>query len=155
ALWLRPGWFLELEFMRQRWVAGAAEREVWVADHRWLYLQAGADDPDAPLILLVHGYTGAKENWLPLLPHLPEDHRVIAPDLPGWNESQRKSGGDYGYPAQAARLAKFIAWLDRDVYLVGHSMGGGIAALAVADNPQHIQRLALVDAAGVRFRDNR
>jgi pimeloyl-ACP methyl ester carboxylesterase len=40
------------------------------------------------------------------------------------------------------------------VVLLGHSMGGGIAALVAARHPQLVSRVGLFDAAGVRFKDN-
>jgi pimeloyl-ACP methyl ester carboxylesterase len=81
---------------------------------------------------------------------------VVAPDLPGWGESERLHGADYGYAAQAERLAQFIRIVGggRPVVLVGHSMGGGIAALAAARHPELVAKLVLMDASGVRFRDN-
>ena len=57
-----------------------------------VYLEAG----QGRLIVLLHGFTGAKENWLPLMRRLSRTHRVIAPDLPGWGESTRQRGADYG-----------------------------------------------------------
>ena len=42
----------------------------------------------------------------------------------------------------------------KPVTLVGHSMGGGIAALTAARHPDRVGRVALLDAAGVRFDDN-
>jgi pimeloyl-ACP methyl ester carboxylesterase len=41
------------------------------------------------------------------------------------------------------------------VVLLGHSMGGGIAAMTAASHPRDVGRIGLLDAAGVRFRDNR
>lgn len=155
--WLRPGWVLEAEFARLRWLAGADEHALVAADHRWRYVETG----DGPLVVLVHGFTGAKENWLPLMRELRADHRVVAPDLPGWGESERKPGADYGPVAQAARLHAFLAALPRAPgvpaqprLLVGHSMGGQIVGLLAARAPESVGPLVLMDAAGVPFREN-
>ncbi|GIX34821.1 MAG: lipase [Lysobacteraceae bacterium] len=151
-LWWRPELALEAEFARQRWRADAVEREVEAGGHRWRYLESGSGEP----LVLVHGFTGSKENWLPLLPYLEGRFRVLAPDLPGWGESQRIEGADYGYRAQAERLAAFIARVapGQPVRLVGHSMGGGITALYAGEAPESLQRLVLMDAAGVPFRND-
>jgi pimeloyl-ACP methyl ester carboxylesterase len=111
------------------------EREV--RGESWVWLQRGELDPARPVWLFVHGFTGSKENWLPLLRELPSDLQILAPDLPGWGESGRRADAGYGYAAQAARLAGLIEVLDlQQVHLVGHSMGGGIVALTAARYPQ-------------------
>jgi pimeloyl-ACP methyl ester carboxylesterase len=149
---LAPDWLLRTEFARERWRAGLVERTLQAAGHRWAYVDAGA----GPVLLLVHGYTGSKENWVPLAGELKSRFHVIAPDLPGWGESERQPGADYGYVAQSERLAEFIRVIGggRPVALVGHSMGGGIAALTAARHPELVSKLVLMDASGVQFRDN-
>ena len=157
AGWLRPDWALEAEFARLRWLAGAREHSLDAAGHRWRYVETGR----GPLVVLVHGFTGAKENWLPLMRELRADHRVVAPDLPGWGESERHAGADYGPVAQAARLKAFLAALPRapgvpakPALLVGHSMGGQIVGLLAARSPEAVGSLVLMDAAGVPFQAN-
>src|SRR5207342_74961 len=44
-----PERVLEAEYARQRWIAGASERDVQVGDHRWRVVEAGS----GPLIVLV------------------------------------------------------------------------------------------------------
>ena len=100
-----------------------------------------------------------KENWLPLFDALAAEFRVIAPDLPGWGESQRLAGADYGYAAQAQRLRGFMDALAlQETVLVGHSMGGGIAALVAAADadaaPSRLRGLVLMDASGAEFEAN-
>lgn len=149
----RPEWALAAYVAVQRWQAGASERTVEVDGQRLVQLEAGPES--APLVLLLHGFTGSKENWLPLMAVLSKDHRVIAPDLPGWGESQRLPGADYGVRAQAGRIAAWLDTLPRPPeLLVGHSMGGHIAALVAATRPEKVQRLALLSAAGVPFEEN-
>jgi abhydrolase domain-containing protein 6 len=149
ALW--PQLALEAEFARLRWLAGASERRVRFEDGQLVQLEAGA----GPTLVLLHGFTGSKENWLTLMPRLAPHHRLIAPDLPGWGESTRVDGGDYGYAAQADRIARWLATLgDAPVILVGHSMGGGIAALVAARHPERVAKLVLMDAGGALFREN-
>ncbi len=141
----------------QGWRAGLAEHRVVVDDHRWAYDERDADDPAAPTVVMVHGFTGGKENWYPLATRLRDRYRLVIPDLPGWGESQRIAGADYGFKAQAARLAGFLRAIRRDgspVVVLGHSMGGGIVAITAAEQPDLIARVALIDAAGVRFADN-
>ena len=145
-----PRLALDAEFARLRWKAGASEHRAKAADHDIVFVQAGAGDAT---VVFIHGYTGSKENFLALMPYLP-GRRLLAPDLPGWGESERKPGADYGYGAQAERLAQWLATLGGRVHLVGHSMGGGIAALVAARHPELVERLVLMDAGGVPFEEN-
>jgi abhydrolase domain-containing protein 6 len=147
----QPDALIEARFAAERLRAGASERRLVVGDHEWRYLEAGAGPP----LVLVHGFSGSKENWLPLLPHLVDRHRVIVVDLPGWGESTRLPEADYGIPAQATRVVDFIAamGLERPV-LVGHSMGGFIAGIVGTRHADAVSALVLVASAGVRFRAN-
>lgn len=152
---LAPQWLLQQALRLDAWRSGAERIELEVDGERWVLLARGAVDPEQPVWLLLHGFTGSKENWLPLLRALPEGVPVLMPDLPGWGESPRRADANYGYVAQAERVAALVQQLDlRKVHLVGHSMGGGIAALVAARHPQRLRSVALISASGVRFRDN-
>ena len=149
----KPELALDGWFAAQRAHADATERVVEVDGQRIVQLEAGP--LDAPLVVLLHGFTGSKENWLPLMAELSAEHRVIALDLPGWGESARVAGEDYGVVAQSDRIAAWLATLPRAPdLLVGHSMGGHIAALVAARHPGRVERLALMSSAGVPFEVN-
>ncbi|MCG6117432.1 MAG: alpha/beta fold hydrolase [Aquimonas sp.] len=158
GLWLAgtlaPLGFLKLAITLDSLRSGVEHVQVSSDGMRWSLLRReGA--AGAPTVLLLHGFTGSKENWLPLVRALPSDWNLIAPDLPGWGESERVEGVEYGYAAQADRLARLIRTLElSEVLLVGHSMGGGIAAVTAARHPEAFSRVALLSAAGTRFRDN-
>ncbi|MET0808849.1 MAG: alpha/beta hydrolase, partial [Pseudoxanthomonas sp.] len=126
--------------------------------HRWTLAHAEDAPAGAPVVVMVHGFTGSKENWYPLASKLRGRYRLVIPDLPGWGESQRIAGQDYGFVAQSERLAAFLDQLGREqgqeLVLLGHSMGGGIVALTTARHPRSVDRMGLFDAAGVRFKDN-
>lgn len=146
-----PEVLLHAEYARQAFVAGVERREIEVGDHRWVFLERGSGPP----LVLVHGFTGSKENWLPMVAELPRRHRVIIPDLPGWGESTRLAQVDYGVAVQAERLAAFLAALDlREADLVGHSMGGAIAGVMAARHPERLATLTLMNTAGVSFEAN-
>lgn len=159
AAWIGrdPFVLVRAEVARQRMAAGLSRETIEVSDHRWVYAVEEGPAPDAPVLVMLHGFTGSKENWYPLAEALDGRYRLFIPDLPGWGDSQRRDGADYGYAAQAGRVAAFIraVSLRRRVVLLGHSMGGGIAALVAARHPQRVAKVGLLDAAGVRFRENR
>lgn len=156
AVTLDPYRLVRAEFARQRWDAGLSRSSVDVAGHRWIYAYTDDAPRDAPVVVMVHGYTGSKENWYLLSKRLRGKYRLVIPDLPGWGESEREADADYGYVAQSERLDAFVRAISpgRPVVLLGHSMGGSIAALTAARHPRDIARVGLFAAAGVRFRDN-
>ena len=102
-----------------------------------------------PGILLIHGFGGNKEVWSGVAGELARDHTVLSVDLPG-------SGGSPGPTVVDGRadfgaLAKDLAALVRKEGLmpclvVGHSMGGPIAARAVLEDPTAFRGLVLVDS---------
>ena len=174
---LAPEWILSAEFARQRLRAGAQRYAIALAGHRWSYLDAGrvklertsgrsrsallVPELPKPVIVFVHGFTGAKENWLPLMGAMAANYRVIAPDLPGWGDSERLAHTDYGAAAQVERLAHFLRALPQIVgaegppaLLVGHSMGGQIVGLLAARHPDLVDRLVLMSPSGVLFEEN-
>jgi pimeloyl-ACP methyl ester carboxylesterase len=152
-----PYLLVRAHFERQRVHAGLLQSAIEVADHRWVYAHNEDAPADAPVVVMLHGFTGSKDNWYPLAERLRGRYRLLIPDLPGWGDSERQADADYGYAAQAARVDAFIRALSpgRPVVLLGHSMGGGIAALVAARYPADVARVGLLDAAGIRFNDNR
>jgi len=152
---LRPQWFLQAALRVDVWWTGTEQVSVAVGGERIQMLRRGEFGPGRPVWVLVHGFTGMKENWLPLLRALPAELPVLVPDLPGWGDSERVAGADYGYAAQADRLAALLDAQGLDqVVLVGHSMGGGISAVMAARHPQRLRALVLMSASGIRFQDN-
>jgi abhydrolase domain-containing protein 6 len=156
VVWRYPYSIVRAEYARQRIAAGLSLHAVEAGGHRWTYVERDGDRADAPTLVLLHGYTGSKENWYRVVHALDRRYRIVIPDLPGWGQSERKLGADYGYAAQADLVAAFIDKIsDRPVVLVGHSMGGGIAAVVAARYPDDVASVALLNASGVRFKDNR
>ncbi len=159
AVWRDPGLPIRADFAKQRMLLGARSESIEVGDHRWVYAELDADKPNAQTVVLLHGFTGSKENWYRVAKQLKGRYRLVMPDLPGWGQSERKPDADYGYMAQSERLAAFIGTIaaktgGQPVVLIGHSMGGGIAAATAARAPERVARVGLIDAAGVRFDDN-
>jgi pimeloyl-ACP methyl ester carboxylesterase len=158
VLWRDPYSVVRADFARQRIAAGLSRDSAVIDGHRWVYAYSDDAPKDAPTVVMLHGFTGSKENWYPVAKLLRGHYRLLIPDLPGWGESQRVDGADYGFLAQSERVDHFIAKVAADprgVVLLGHSMGGGIAAVVAARYPQQVARVGLIDAAGVRFADNR
>ena len=109
------------------------------------YLQAGS----GPVLLLVHGMAGNRENWRAVVEPLSRAHTVIVPDLPGHGDSE-PGGGDYSLGSLAAGLRDLLLLLGHErATLVGHSLGGGIAMQFTYQFPEMVERLALVSSGGL------
>ena len=59
------------------------------------YREAGA--PDAPTLLLLHGFPSSSHMFRELIPLLAGRFRIVAPDLPGFGKSDMPARGDFDY----------------------------------------------------------
>ena len=109
-------------------------------------LAAGPEEAPETLLYL-HGWGGSKELWGNTLARLADTHRNIALDLPG-------TGGTSLTP-DLRTMPDMARWVARTcarlgltrVTLIGHSLGGNLAAQVALDSPALARRLVLVDAA--------
>ena len=99
-----------------------------------------------PTAVLVHGNGGHAHWWDPLVPALVPGWRLVAVDLRGHGESGWPDEPRYRVQDFAVDLDAVLAALaPGPVALVGHSMGGRIAAWYASERPEAITRLALLD----------
>ena len=113
--------------------------------HRRAFRIAGS----GPALLLIHGVGDNSTTWSTVHAKLAQRFTVIAPDLLGHGESD-KPRADYSLAAFANGMRDLLAVLDIDrVTLVGHSLGGGIAAQFAYQYPHMVERLVLVSSGGV------
>jgi pimeloyl-ACP methyl ester carboxylesterase len=94
-------------------------------------------------VVLIHGLAGSRRWWSPLVPALAARRRVYALDLP--RPSRAKPPRSW-----STWLAHWldVAGLER-ADVVGHSLGGIVAAEFAAAYPERVQRLGLVAPAGI------
>jgi pimeloyl-ACP methyl ester carboxylesterase len=111
------------------------------------YVEMGSGEP----VVMVHGLAGSWQTWLPNIVHLARRHRVIALDLPGFGESP-KPPWKISIPAYGRFLHDFCERLGIGTCnLVGHSMGGFVGTELAITEPDRVDRLVLVSAAGVTY----
>src|SRR5580693_4152415 len=81
--------------------------KVDVDGFKIFYRAAGAQD--APALLLLHGFPTSSHMFRDLIPLLADKYRVIAPDLPGFGQSDMPSHNEfrYSFDALADRIARF------------------------------------------------
>lgn len=103
-----------------------------------------------PAVVCLHGFGASRESWNDVAPLLRDHFRLYLLDLMGFGRSSKPFGADYSVAMQATIVAKFISALQlRDVALVGHSYGGGVALRTFLDHDGlAIERLVLIDTAG-------
>jgi len=105
-----------------------------------------AGDCGSPVLLFVHGWASSSRMWREAMEALAGDFQCLAPDLPGFGESERPPAGWYTLPNYLRFLHGFCDSLGiRQAHLVGHSMGGTIALGLAADAPERVDRLVAVN----------
>lgn len=117
-------------------------RDVAARGARVRFVEAGAGRP----LLLVHDYLSSHLAWEEALPRLAQHFRVIAPDLPGFGESEKPPPARYGYglEAFAESLADLAAAVGAGrLSVCGHAMGGAVALTLAANHPHLVDKLVL------------
>jgi pimeloyl-ACP methyl ester carboxylesterase len=121
------------------------ERRLKLAGILTAVLEGGEGGP----VVLLHGPGAHAAHWMRVIPRLARTYRVIAPDLPCHGASET-FGGEPDVP-------RVLSWLDalieqtceRPPALVGHLMGGAIAARYAAERPAQVRHLMLIDTFGL------
>jgi pimeloyl-ACP methyl ester carboxylesterase len=119
-------------------------RDVAARGARIRFVEAG----DGPPLVLIHDYLASRVAWNDVLAGLSTRFRVIAPDLPGFGESEKPPPSRYRYDFEAfcESLADLVAaaGLGR-VSLCGHAMGGAVALTLAATYAHVVDKLVLVN----------
>jgi len=99
-------------------VVSTYHRFVDIEGLRVFYREAG--DPDAPTVVLLHGYPTSSFMFRHLIPELADDFHVVAPDHIGFGLSDAPSADEFGYTfdALAAHTAKFLDALGVDTFAI-------------------------------------
>lgn len=104
---------------------------------------------EGPPMVLLHGPIAYGAHFFRIIPSLSSAHRVIAPDLPGHGES--------GFFSNGLTIEQALGWLDdliectcaKPPVLVGHTLGGALAARYAADSGRPLASMVLVDTLGL------
>jgi pimeloyl-ACP methyl ester carboxylesterase len=104
------------------------------------YMVAG----EGPPLVLLHALGESAQDWRWVLPGLARTHRVYAPDLPGFGESN-KPVADYSSSFFARFVAAFLDALKVERAVVAGSSLGGLVALHLAlSEPSRVEALGLL-----------
>ena len=108
--------------------------------------------PDAPPLLLLHGFPQTHVMWHRVAQALAPQFRLVLPDLRGYGDSAKPAAAPdhaaHAKRAMAADLAGLMRQLGHRRYGVcGHDRGGRVAHRLALDHPQAVSRLAVLDIA--------
>jgi len=124
-------------------------RDIAFGNHRLRAFDCGDGAPGAPVIVMLHGlghWTQAA--WDRLAPQFAATHRIVAFDLPGFGASD-KPDRSYTLEYFTSAVRAVVASYEIPHFgLIGHSLGGLIAANYAAYHPDRVRALALLDPAG-------
>ena len=122
-------------------------RELEAAGLRLRYLELG--EGDSVPVLLLHGFGADLNTWMFTQPALADGRRVTALDLPGHGGSAKEVGsGNAGHLTDAVESVTGALGIEQ-VHLVGHSMGGAVAASLALRRPELVATLTLIASAGL------
>ena len=109
------------------------------------YIEKGEGKP----VILLHGFFYDSYLWAANIGVLAEEFKVYALDLWGFGYSTRELM-DYGYQLYADQVLLFMDSLGiQRASLAGQSMGGGTAIMFCVKHRQRVNKLLLVDPAGI------
>jgi esterase len=97
-------------------------------------------------VVLLHGVFGSSLDWAGLARRLSRSHRIILADLPNHGSSPRVAEMDYRCMARSVLDLLHRLGVPR-ASLIGHSMGGKIAAAMALIRPDAVDRILAVDVA--------
>ncbi|MEB3283648.1 MAG: alpha/beta hydrolase [Lyngbya sp.] len=101
-------------------------------------------------LVFLHGSWHDSSQWLPVFQYLSGEYRCFAPDLFGCGESDSPNI-HYSIDLMVEILAEYLNLLKlEEVCLVGHSLGGWIAASFALKYPERVRRLVLISPEGVK-----
>jgi pimeloyl-ACP methyl ester carboxylesterase len=103
---------------------------------------------EGKLLLLLHGFPDFWFVWRFQIPELAKHFRVVAPDLRGYNKTDKPEGIDnYKLNLLAGDILGLINALGEErATIIGHDWGGAISWSLAALNPEHADKLVILNA---------
>jgi pimeloyl-ACP methyl ester carboxylesterase len=121
-----------------------AHRYADLGDVRLHYVEAG----EGPLVVLLHGFPEFWFSWRFQIPALAAaGFRVVAPDMRGYNLSDKPAGVEsYAVDKLARDVERLIGTLGEErAVVVGHDWGGMLAWATAMLHPERVERLAILN----------
>ena len=121
-------------------------RDVTARGVRTRVVEAG--EGNGPALVLIHGFLASHREFDDVIDPLAQRFHVIAPDLPGFGESEKPNPTRYAYGIEtfAEAIADLIAAFGVGrAAVIGHALGGAVALTLAANHAELVQRLVVVD----------
>jgi len=112
-------------------------------------------DPDAPLLVMVHGWMDVSASFQFLVDALAREWHVVSPDWRGYGLTAASGADCYWLPDYLGDLDALLAHYSphAGVRLVAHSLGGNMALLYAGVRPERIARLVNLEGLGMPGED--
>ena len=105
-------------------------------------------DPDAPALLLLHGFMGDGGDWREVIDRLGADFRCLCVDLPGHGRTPARDPEDCTMAASARGIVELADDLGINrFHVAGYSMGGRLALYLTLHHPARVDRCILESAS--------
>ena len=116
---------------------------AYVNGVRLHYVTQGA----GPLLILLHGFPEFWYSWRYQIPALAKHFTVVAPDMRGYNESDKPSGvASYHIDRLTGDVEGLIhAFHEERAVIIGHDWGGGVAWSFAANYPHMTEQLVVLN----------
>ncbi|MEQ8934651.1 MAG: alpha/beta hydrolase, partial [Amphiplicatus sp.] len=106
-------------------------------------------NPEGVPIIFIHGTSSSLHTWEPLAERLGDAYRIISYDHPGNGLTGPAPNDDYSAHGRMKALNSVAAAAGVDTFiLAGNSMGGWVSWRYALENPDRVEALILLDAAG-------
>jgi pimeloyl-ACP methyl ester carboxylesterase len=114
-------------------------------------LQWGTPSPDKTPLVMVHGWMDVAASFQFVIDALKDDYWVIAPDWRGYGLTETPNTDNFFFPDYLADLDQLLDHYvgERQVNLLGHSMGGHIASMYAGIRPERIMKLINLEGFGM------
>jgi pimeloyl-ACP methyl ester carboxylesterase len=134
--------------------ANLEQKTVDLDGYKVSYFASKTPDKDETMVL-VHGMGDDKSSFLQSAIELSKHYNLILPDLLGHGENAQDPNLDYSIDAQSDFIKAFLMKLGVErPHLVGNSMGGHTVAAFAIKFPKSVDKLILLDAAGLKLDDH-
>lgn len=124
-------------------------RRARIGGAEFAWIEASPAETREPPLVMVHGFTGHRDDFIGVLPELAKKRRVVVPDLRGHGDSV-DAAGPYGWNFDQL-VRDLVDLLDHFQIercdLFGHSMGGMLTLRFALEHPERIRSLLLMCTA--------